>query len=823
MKKITMALLMLIMSTSLFAGTYSGGSGTSGAPYQIATIDDLIELSNTSADWVADIYFIQTVDIDASATSTLNVGDHDGDAGTPDEAMGFLPIATGTFSAFSANYDGQGFTISNLYINRPIAFQVGLFGNTGGSISNLGLIAVDISGGDRTGGIAGSSFSGTFSNCYSRGSVSGNNNVGGFIGGIGRPTISNCYSSGSVSGNSIVGGFVGGGSQYDPPEITSSYSTCSVTGTGSRIGGFMGLNYQIISNCYSTGNVSGTDKVGGFVGANLCNARSYDTDIISCYSTGEVSGATKVGGFVGENEGGRPPAKINGSYWNTETCNQASGVGYGSGTFNATGLTTAQMQVQSNFSSLDFTNTWTIDGKNNNGYPYFQWQTFEPVIASMQLVITTTDNGQSIALPLYETVNCTVDWGDGSATEYFTTEGDKPHTFATAGTYTVEISGSLTIFGYPGSDWTGVEYLTHVNSFGNLGLTSIGWAFRNADALISVPTDLPSTITNLHATFSSIGQTEITNLDNWDVSNVTDMSSLFWQSSNFNSSDITGWNVANVTNMRYMFNGVGAFNQDISAWNVSNVTNMGRMFYSAYAFNQNIGGWDVSKVTDMSYMFNNCSDFNQDISTWNVSSVTNMEIMFSYAGSFNQDISNWERTGSTLANVTNMRLMFFASAVFNANISNWDVSNVTNMYGMFKQAYVFNQDISTWDVSKVTNMSNMFMKAYAFNQDIHTWDVSKVTDMKDMFKEITLLTVNYDAILTGWAAQTLKSDVVFDGGNSQYTCGTAADARQSLIDNYNWTITDGGYTDVTAPETPTLASLTGECSVTAIAPTTKDN
>lgn len=60
------------------------------------------------------------------------------------------------------------------------------------------------------------------------------------------------------------------------------------------------------------------------------------------------------------------------SFLDTETCNQAKNIRINIGTFNATDLTTDQMQVESNF-----TNIWKIDGKNNNGYSYLQWQTFE--------------------------------------------------------------------------------------------------------------------------------------------------------------------------------------------------------------------------------------------------------------------------------------------------------------------------------------------------------------------------------------------------------------------------------------------------------------
>ena len=82
----------------------------------------------------------------------------------------------------------------------------------------------------------------------------------------------------------------------------------------------------------------------------------------------------------------------------------------------------------------------------------------------------------------------------------------------------------------------------------------------------------------------------------WDVSNVTDMRSLFKHSNSFNQ-DISGWDVSSVTNMESMFADTGAFNQDISGWDVSSVTNMKFMFKNASAFNQDIGGWCVTNIS----------------------------------------------------------------------------------------------------------------------------------------------------------------------------------------------------------------------------------
>ena len=94
-------------------------------------------------------------------------------------------------------------------------------------------------------------------------------------------------------------------------------------------------------------------------------------------------------------------------------------------------------------------------------------------------------------------------------------------------------------------------------------------------------------------------------IENWNVSNITDMSSMFYYCTNFNQ-DISKWNVSNVTNMSCMFFNCINFNKDISKWNVSNVTDMKDMFYCCYNFNQDLSKWNISNVTDMSGIFDFC-------------------------------------------------------------------------------------------------------------------------------------------------------------------------------------------------------------------------
>ena len=151
------------------------------------------------------------------------------------DGKGFMPIGDGS-NRFTGTFDGKGYKITNLTINRPSIQYVSLFGYTssGSEIKNVGLEEVSVSGEGKVGALVGVN-EGTITNCYSSGSVSGTSvEVGGLVG-FNEGTITNCYSSASVSGDRYVGGLVG----FNFRTITSSYSTGSVNGTRG-VGGLVG-------------------------------------------------------------------------------------------------------------------------------------------------------------------------------------------------------------------------------------------------------------------------------------------------------------------------------------------------------------------------------------------------------------------------------------------------------------------------------------------------------------------------------------------------------------------------------------------------------
>ena len=190
------------------------------------------------------------------------------------------------------------------------------------------------------------------------------------------------------------------------------------------------------------------------------------------------------------------------------------------------------------------------------------------------------------------------------------------------------------------------------------------------------------------------------------------------------------------------------------------ITNLQSMFLEASSFNGDISGWVTTNVTNMNSMFDGATSFNQNISSWNTSSVTDMSQMFS-------------------------------GTPFNQDISSWDVSSVTNMGVMFYANIVFNQNIGGWDVSSVIYMTNMFNGATSFNQNLGGWDVSGVMYMNGMMTSTALSTTNYNALLTGWAAQTLQSGVEF-GANGLTYYAIAAHNTLTNAPN-NWTILGDTY------------------------------
>ncbi|WP_295162846.1 BspA family leucine-rich repeat surface protein, partial [uncultured Brachyspira sp.] len=311
------------------------------------------------------------------------------------------------------------------------------------------------------------------------------------------------------------------------------------------------------------------------------------------------------------------------------------------------------------------------------------------------------------------------------------------------------------------------------------------------------------------------------------------------------------------------FNRAESFNQPLNNWNVSNVEDMSYMFNEAESFNQNINNWNISKLRDIDYIFNCalyfdknnalefylkfCSNKNTQKAIKELDSIVSeldVKKFYKLALKYNKksvseiikklenthygelkelidskeeiikeykeleksekksmpkkekkdknkiyqpkdkeeliklikDKIKFNKIDTSLitdmsglfensrlrkfdgietwdtSNVVNMESMFEYAVYFNHNINNWNVSNVKNMKKMFLGAESFNQPLNNWNVSNVENMRNMFYVAKSFNQPLNNWDTSNVKNMIDMFEGAE----SFNQDLNSWNTNNLQ-------------------------------------------------------------------
>lgn len=249
------------------------GEGTAANPFRVETAEDLQQMRyNLSAN-----YELQG-NIDATVTANWF------------EGKGFQPIGNSN-NAFTGSFEGNDYDIDDLSINRSGESYVGLFGSTSGTIENVNLTNVNITGNDHVGGLAGYS-SGHINTVSVKGIVTGTglySIVGGLVGQYASGQVGDSHTHVTVSGRRYTGGLLG----QSNVSVSSSSASGDVTGEH-YTGGLVGIIYSSnISNSHATGNVSGHDYTGGLAG--------YTTgfSITQSYATGNVSGNDRTGGLAG--------------------------------------------------------------------------------------------------------------------------------------------------------------------------------------------------------------------------------------------------------------------------------------------------------------------------------------------------------------------------------------------------------------------------------------------------------------------------------------------------------------------------------------------
>ena len=289
----------------------SVGDGSIENPYQISNADELywfaaLVIGDKSVSGITIANPKSCAKLMNDITVNEGVLDASGNLNSGKPFIEWTPI--GIHLNYSGTFDGQGHTVSGLYLDNTGTAYVGLFGINCGTIQNVGVVDSYFNGEDYVGGVCGM-------------------NLHDGTEGIMSVTISNCYNTGAVNGRRYVGGVCG-------------YNKIRTGDDGKQV---------LITDCYNTGKVSGYIGVGGVCGKNypMVDDGYSSTSIMNCYNTGAVSGDYYVGGVCGDNSYDiyietPPSVTIMNCYYNSDNYT-GNAVGHNTGdVVNVMGKTTAE-------------------------------------------------------------------------------------------------------------------------------------------------------------------------------------------------------------------------------------------------------------------------------------------------------------------------------------------------------------------------------------------------------------------------------------------------------------------------------------------------
>ena len=193
------------------------------------------------------------LNLDTNRNGTLDSGDlfwNDG--------AGWRPIADN--NTYQTNFNGNGYTVRNLRIQRAQTDYVGLFAlaHEGSSLTNINLVDVEIHGRVHVGALLGAADKATISHASASGYVRGSGEVGGLVGEIDKSAVANSHAAVRVyATNSQAGGLIGTTHYTSTIRHSSSSGSVDTNNRGTDIGGLIGLagTDTVIEDSHSSSNV----------------------------------------------------------------------------------------------------------------------------------------------------------------------------------------------------------------------------------------------------------------------------------------------------------------------------------------------------------------------------------------------------------------------------------------------------------------------------------------------------------------------------------------------------------------------------------------
>ena len=273
---VMMWLLPMVSQAAITPSMPTNGDGTSSNPYQISTAAELY--------WYAALVNGTLTDGTAqnpaacaklTANITVNSGVLNADGTLSANSSGFtqwdpIGVYESEEKMYTGTFDGNGKTISGLYVNDAEKYNVGLFGLINGTVKNVGVVDSYFNGYQNVGGVCGFNQMGIIVNCYHLGTVVGNQFVGGINGYNRYAIIANCYYSGSVSITGSNASFAGG------------------------VGGI--LDFGKIENCYFNKDKC-SENISGYIESD--GSSSYMGKTTAQFQSGEIAYLLSKGCTIG--------------------------------------------------------------------------------------------------------------------------------------------------------------------------------------------------------------------------------------------------------------------------------------------------------------------------------------------------------------------------------------------------------------------------------------------------------------------------------------------------------------------------------------------
>lgn len=221
--------------------------------------------------------------------------------------------------------------------------------------------------------------------------------------------------------------------------------------------------------------------------------------------------------------------------------------------------------------------------------------------------------------------------------------------------------------------------------------------------------DLPinKSITDMSLMFYGCDElNEIRNTQDWDTSNVTNMSYTFIGLDKLTQLDCSGWDVRKLSNIERMISDGGLTSIDLSSWNTERLSHAPSVFLRcADLTSVNLSNWNMKNVGSIGSMFNGCSKLTtiKGLDTWNVSNITGMSSLFKDCNQLTTlNIGNW-----SVGNVTSFSDIFMGCTnlkAINGTIYNIN-ANISLRTNSSKASEGLNKDITLMIIDGLAEVS----------------------------------------------------------------------------------------------------------------------